>query len=284
MLQEQNTEVVPQVPKKAMDIKTEIVTVTPAMAEKWITKTNNVRGLNEYRAKEMGEQMAKGDWELNGESIKFDTTGNLIDGQHRLRAAIISGTSFQTIVVRNVKSANNVDTGYKRSLYQVLAHEGYTDSVRIGPAINYIINYRRHKSFRPSGKAPKVSVNEGVRFMQENPGLQDIYHNLAGTKNAFGRDSMHMALYFLFREATDAETVDKFYLPLISGVNLKADSPIYHLRERLIREHSSLNRTLPAQLYAGAIIKAWNQWMKKTKVKVFKYDYDKEGLLEIATK
>ena len=74
-------------------VSTEVITITPAVAADWLGKSNNVRGLNPHRARELALQMESNDWELNGESIKFDTKGDLVDGQHRLKACVMSNKS-----------------------------------------------------------------------------------------------------------------------------------------------------------------------------------------------
>ena len=87
-------------------MKTEVMTITPAMAEKWLAGTTfknrnvSITAVNRY-----ANDIQNGQWMLNGESIIIDDNGNVIDGQHRLRAILKSGASIQSVVVRGIDAA-----------------------------------------------------------------------------------------------------------------------------------------------------------------------------------
>ncbi len=69
------------------DISAEIVFITPAVALDILAKHHapnralSIASKDAYLA-----DMIRGRWELNGETIAFDTTGKLIQGQHRIAA------------------------------------------------------------------------------------------------------------------------------------------------------------------------------------------------------
>ena len=73
------------------EITYKTINVTPSMAETWLEKNNNNRKLSSSVIKNYAEKMKKGHWNLTHQSIAFDKDGNLVDGQHRLSAVIISG-------------------------------------------------------------------------------------------------------------------------------------------------------------------------------------------------
>lgn len=62
--------------------------------------------------------MTRGEWDFTGEPIIFDDNGQLIDGQHRLEAVLLSGVSLDFVVTRGVaaKSYRNIDRGVTRSV------------------------------------------------------------------------------------------------------------------------------------------------------------------------
>lgn len=82
----------------------ELVEVTPQMAQEWLaTNAKNNRDLSKVTVKRYANDMVKGQWMVTGEAIKFDRTGRLIDGQHRLQALIESKVPrLQMCVVRNL--------------------------------------------------------------------------------------------------------------------------------------------------------------------------------------
>ena len=65
-----------------------VETITPKLAEKWMEANKNNRPLRRSLVGRYAGAIRRGQWELNGESIKFDEDGVLFDGQHRLAAVV----------------------------------------------------------------------------------------------------------------------------------------------------------------------------------------------------
>ena len=103
----------------------EIVTVTPEIAEEWLKKNGANRNVKTRRVDMFAEQMAKGEWQLNGESIVLSEDGKLLDGQHRLLAVKRSRMSVKMLVVFNAPNTSSVfDLGAIRSESDALLMEG----------------------------------------------------------------------------------------------------------------------------------------------------------------
>src|SRR4051812_39659069 len=95
----------------------EVVLIAPKLASEWLRTMVANRPLSQIKAVEYGLAMERGDWVLNGETIKFNDKGNLIDGQHRLQACVLAGKPFQTYVVRGIaddRAFATIDTGKLR--------------------------------------------------------------------------------------------------------------------------------------------------------------------------
>lgn len=126
-------------------MRIEIMTVTPAMANKWLESTTfrnrnvSVAAVNRYAT-----DMAEGRWALNGESIVLDDNGNVIDGQHRLRAVIKSGVPIQSVIVRGVDQSvfPTFDVGSKRGGHDVLAIAGYANTRTLAAILRNILTHR----------------------------------------------------------------------------------------------------------------------------------------------
>jgi hypothetical protein len=112
------------------------VMVTPEMAERWLKRNKSNRVLRPAAIDQYARDMAAGKWELTG-TIEFDTSGNLIQGQHRLNAVIKSGVTVTMCVLRGIsQSAQRVmDSGVKRqaadNLYMVHGTKNATTVVAI---------------------------------------------------------------------------------------------------------------------------------------------------------
>jgi hypothetical protein len=100
-------------------------TITPELAEAYLRlndpKNRNMRSaaLKDYCA-----AMKDGSWQVTHQAIAFDASGMLIDGQHRLKAVIMSGAQQQMYVARydSEQSAMNlsIDRNARRSFTDIL--------------------------------------------------------------------------------------------------------------------------------------------------------------------
>ena len=104
---EQETVAIAQMPKpdaKEMVIEVaQFETITPALALKYLEKNVSNRPLKKARIKDYAADMESGKWKQTHEPIAFDWHGNLVDGQHRLKAIIASSKTLSSVlVVRNV--------------------------------------------------------------------------------------------------------------------------------------------------------------------------------------
>lgn len=80
----------------------EITDVDPELAERWLARNPNNRNLRRAVVDSYARDMSTGNWVLNGETIKLDVAGRLVDGQHRLSAVVAAEVTVPMIVVRGV--------------------------------------------------------------------------------------------------------------------------------------------------------------------------------------
>lgn len=84
-------------------ISVKIVDVTPKMAERWLYEKNTKnRKMYENVVNRYALDMKRGNWALNHQGISFCEDGSLLDGQHRLKAIVISGKTITLMVTRNI--------------------------------------------------------------------------------------------------------------------------------------------------------------------------------------
>lgn len=105
--------------------------ITPEIAMEYL-KLNMAcnRPINARRVKELTTDIQNGNWQLNGDTIRFNKKGELIDGQHRLTAIAKSGCTVMTGVTRNIENdVTIIDRGRIRSTSQVLQMGGLDKSL-----------------------------------------------------------------------------------------------------------------------------------------------------------
>lgn len=98
-------------------------TITPAVAQAMLETFNTRnRNLTDSTVEAYARDMASGRWKYNGEAIKFSNQGTLTNGQHRLKACVVSGVNLVTDVLTGMDadSVLTEDTGKSRSVSDVI--------------------------------------------------------------------------------------------------------------------------------------------------------------------
>ena len=103
----------------------ELVTYTPETSQALLDSSpHNIRRLMRWHYMTLARAMKAGRWDVNGECIKINSAGHVVDGQHRLKACIEAGVPFTTWVLHGVDQINNVDCGSRRHPSQIIARSG----------------------------------------------------------------------------------------------------------------------------------------------------------------
>lgn len=234
------------------------MSITPAMAVEWLeTKNSRNRPVSQTTVDRYAQEMRLGNWKLNGETLIFGKDGQLMNGQHRLKACIAANKSFDSMVIMGVENDtfDTIDDGSKRSLADVFAIRGETCSGNLAAGVRFLHVYAtgqiETRDLRRGTIATK-SVLEAT--FKKHPGMRQSVKFVGMLKQRTGGllmpTGMAIGLHYLFA-LVDEKKADEFFSVFQSGVNLTEQSPIFLLRNRLImaqREKSS-RLTDPAMYY-----------------------------------
>lgn len=196
--------------------------VTPMMAQQYLTHNTHNRSLSSGQVNKYAYAMQLGDWQLS-DSIKFDTYGRLIDGQHRLAAVVQSNCTVQMFVVRglNPSAQDIIDTGRARRASDAVKLRGHKNYVILSSGARLAIAYE-NKWITKLGSAnyPRViTTPEILRFIENNPSLLsaaktadvDRHHiNIQPSVLCFARFVLggvdQLAAHTFFRDLSDMKT------------------------------------------------------------------------------
>ncbi|MBM4289423.1 MAG: hypothetical protein FJ135_14985 [Deltaproteobacteria bacterium] len=241
--------------KGAEEVSAETITITPEHALEILEKYKAAnRPLSQVHVNRLAETMKKGEWLLNGEPIIFDKEGNLIDGQHRMWACAMSGVAITTLVVYGVDNAvfKTLDMGRKRSTSDIAALLNYRDHKVVGAAVYYLwkyLNQALHRFLpRPNNLVLYDLLEEHRHIEYSVPFGKKVKHLVPPSMGAF--------CHYVFSRL-DQQDADRFFEVFETGEHLTKTSPIYWLRERLIRMRSSKAK-LPDYEVIALAFKAWN--------------------------
>lgn len=131
-------------------MKTHVMSVTPAMAEKWLQRNTINRPIRMSVVEGYLAAYRRGEYKLTHQGIAFATDGALLDGQHRLTALtqMPQGFSLQMMVTTDMPpdSFKAIDLGLRRSNSDVLrVPQGLAAVARYLA----VLNDQRHSSISP---------------------------------------------------------------------------------------------------------------------------------------
>lgn len=92
--------------------------ITPEVAGEFLAHNTYNRPMKTMRVQGYATDMLSGAWDYNGDPIRFNCDGTLIDGQNRCQAIIESGVSQEMLVIRGMskEQQKTMDGGAKRHL------------------------------------------------------------------------------------------------------------------------------------------------------------------------
>ena len=247
-----------------------IVRITPKIASIILETNTSNRPKNKSNINFLAKEINSGNWRFDGESIKFDKNGNLLDGQHRLESVIKTNTPIITLVLYGLEPLvfTVLDTGKKRSGSDALGALGVENSTLVTSSIR-LINQFNKGSYGEGGSIGRVLSNqEIVDFYYNNLTLNESAKfgvSLYKKSNGEITPSLIATFHFLLSKKDEKQAVD-FLTKLCLGVNLEKSSPITALRNKLIRARLNKKYTMLQTEIVKNIIVAWNKYRKNEKV------------------
>lgn len=256
-------------------------TVTPEMALEWLTSeiNSNNRRLRSTVVSKYARDLANNNWVFNGDTIKFDRNGKLLDGQHRLNAVIEINKPVQFLVVRNLDPAAYVaiDTGARRSAGDMISHLGAKNSNGVAAAARLLHWYLNGQK----GYEIVRSIAELVSVYEAHPDLEThvaLYNN-AQFRNRLRPSSAWPVFTYLVADTMPRE-LEEFIRGVGEGLGLEKGDPRHALREWFMNRMHGKHRVLSDERFC-IISKAWNAFIKKRPVRLLAWRHDEAAVKPI---
>jgi hypothetical protein len=259
-----------------------IETVSPERAEKILSEQNiRNRDLRQSRVEHLAGIISRDEWKLTGDAIVFDLDGVLLNGQHRLTAAVAAERPIEVAVLRNVPRVNQdvMDDTLSRRLGDALKLRGETDQHALAAGINW---FARLLYAEISGaafyanNAMRPSIPQLLEFYATYPGLKDALVAVRPLIRTLKlRPGPAIAVRYRF-EQIDPKHAEAFFDSLRTGASLPEGSPILALRRYVDNERDRTRgsrRVGPDFKWVAVTIKAWNAWREGRPVNVLAYTY-----------
>ena len=238
-----------------------VIPVDSAMAKRWLSLNKKNRPISNTVVNRYVSDMAHGRWQFAGDPIRFDSMGNLLDGQHRLTAlSRVPGITVPFLVLRGLdhESQTVMDQGHKRTPGQQLALTGLKNSNAVAAAVKVYLMWQGGILFRDVKLKGQITTAVIEEFATERPDLISKFNAMYSSilKND-ARPSIAGAAALKFLDLDDAAAVEFFHL-LATGAGHQGD-PIVALDQRLRRMRRE-RRVEPDRDVLSFFILAWNAW------------------------
>lgn len=181
--------------------------------------------------------MERGEWQYNGESIKFTKEGKLIDGQHRLRAILKSNATIPLMVVLDLQpeAFHTIDTGRARSASDILAIRGERNCVLLAASLRLLGCYRFHSLEREQWY--RIDHTRLLTLLDEEPNIRKSVNPCHNGRFEYTqkllRPRVAIFCHYLF-STIDPDLTEHFYNKLADGLQLKRHEPVATLRSKLV--------------------------------------------------
>lgn len=211
--------------------RAEIMEVGPRLSDQWLARNEGNRRVMERRVERFVDKMKTGKFVFNGQSISFDVTGRLIDGQHRLMAVSATGIPCKLVVVFGVQpnAAHTQDMGAKRTLEDQARRDG------VVPHTQFVAKWARQYERLRSGMAASVdfdSAELAAWYTARRASVDWLIPHVPAKSNLF---RAAMCAVFLRGHELYPKQMEKFVARYKSGERLSSGDPELALRESALR-------------------------------------------------
>lgn len=214
---------------ETISVKMELI--TPEIATEYLTHNKNNRRMKDGAIRKYCADMENGRWIYNGDVIRFDTNGDLRDGQHRLTAIVRTGVAQPYVVIRGLapETFKTMDTGVPRSFGDKLKEKGIENDNAIAAFVTkyFILKNGRTGTFTSGASQHCGSMSERIDYvLANNEKLQEI-HNMVqrirskGTRSVTPAFVTSIAYYLTEDKKFPATYIEKFLYNILVGCDKK---------------------------------------------------------------
>lgn len=238
--------------------RVEIRIVTPEEAERFLRHRNNYnRPLNEARATRLADDLTAGIFVFNGDTVRFDREGNLLDGQHRLFAIALANVPCKLILAFGLDPEvfDTIDVGARRTAADTVARLGM-DKYRqhVAATCQWLVRWQRN-DFREYLRPQKVANHEVKETLRANP---DLVRSVECCISARSIANPGLLAAVHYRVACrDSDLADRLISTLIEPAGTPVDDPFFVFRDTCLEAKKSARRRDPTVTLA-LLVKAVN--------------------------
>lgn len=252
--------------------------ITPERASTLLLKNPHNRKISNTLVVQYTQLMQRGEWKFNGDPIRVNGDGSLIDGQHRLSAIVASGQPQRCVVISGLESDafKTIDCGKKRSTGDMLSIRGYGGAVHgLAAAGRALLVYETGVYW--NSKAQRIdwspTSSQIIDYIDSHPDVASAFYKIQSdytyALKLLGNGPATLSLVLMRR--TNPGKAEEFMTGVETGVTDGEGDPRHILRETLARLRIGTFRTMRYEETAAFVIKAMNAFFGGKPLKILRF-------------
>lgn len=253
----------------------QVMEVDAATAREWLSHNENNRPISLVTVAKYAMDMERGRWFLSTDSIGFDVTGRLVQGQHRLSALVQADTRSPGIVVPflittglHEDTFHVLDQGRMRYAGHVLGTYGLPSTTVTAAVIRQLLFYDRFPDDVWSGSEAISRVEVIETALANRQALISAGVNARTPRRPINKTTYCLLHYLVNRDSEHSDRWDDFDNGVYYGENLSPGSPLLALRNGQTAATWGMNGAQPR---LGAYIKAWNAFVTDREIRLLAF-------------
>jgi hypothetical protein len=248
--------------------KSETMTITPQIAQEWVTLNTRNRPVRYSRVARFARDMKDGTWVLNGETVKISADGTILDGQHRLYACIQASVAFETFVIRGLPAGaqDTIDTGAARTMGDQFNLRGEAHASILAAVTRWAHKWLRGQ--RGTGQADAEPTHaEMSALLAAEPRLREAAAWADQARGSFRSVSGSVwGMAWMLFHGSDHLAADVFLEKVLTGADLGEGHPALAFRNRIWKAREGGERLNQHEQLAYLIL-AWNAFKEDRQIR-----------------
>ena len=224
------------------------VIITPEIAKQWLSMSKGNRSISRGAVAKIKADIIAGNWERNGDRIKFLEDGTLYDGHHRLTACAESGMPILTdVFIINDDAKKTIDKGKPRSTADNLVMDLGSDKEEaksIASAVRVMVSHDFAKTgdwarATPTEKSAKYFTESFLTdyYNRNKPEIDSAVawaHEKIKRQNTLISKGQAVALVCLASRVHGREPVLDIVESILTGYGVQPGTTADHVRAALV--------------------------------------------------
>jgi hypothetical protein len=255
------------------NVQIERIVITPDIAAAFLDRNSKNRNVSSLAVNKYAKDMKSGAWQVTGDAIRFAANGDLLDGQHRLKACVVADVPFETFVIYGLppETQDVMDIGKIRNPSDMFALMGLHNTTGLTAALRILVAERDGVD---SPRSNSVSNAMLKRVHQKHSEITRYVPAPGSMPKGISVGQVGFLRYVGSKFLGDTVRTQEFFEVLRFGVPNYDGDPVHMYRERIIRMGDSKLLTMSKNMRWYTLKATFNMFRQRESVSSLRFVRD----------